>query len=299
MLKEVEKLTEIARFFINDLQNLIIFCIFVGFFENTRKSNNMKRYIFAISFLFLTLLPAQVWAWGQEGHRIIAEVAYHYLSAGTIKKVDKILGKHGMVYMANWADEIKSDTIYPNLSSGHFQDLDGGMTDSAVVAALTDYPKVGGHLFRTTDSIRALLKNDPNNHDALVFLVHLAGDRYCPMHTGHLDDLGGNKVKMKWFGSNTNLHSVWDSKLIQSQGYSYTEYAQFLIDKYDAERKAVEQKSEAEMLLENYHMTDEIYKYQETFDGNTYHYIYRFHQPMEWQLFKAGVRLALWLEEIY
>lgn len=259
----------------------------------------MKRQLFAILCSTMLLLPANLWAWGQEGHRIIAQVAYHYLSCGARNKVDKVLGKHGIVYTANWPDEIKSDTIYPNSHDWHFQDLDAGMSDSAVVAALTDYPKAGGNLFRATDSIRALLKNQPDNRDALVFLVHFAGDRYCPMHMGHMDDLGGNRVKMKWFGSNTNLHSVWDSKIIDSQGYSYTEYADFLIDKYDSERKELLYRSEAEMVLENYHLTSEIYDYQKTFDGNTYHYIYKFHQPMEWQLFKAGVRLAMWLEEIY
>lgn len=259
----------------------------------------MKRYIFAISLALLMLMPTNLWAWGQEGHRIIAEVAYNYLSPGAHKKIDKILGKHGMVYMSNWADEIKSDTVYPHMRHGHFQDLDGGLSDSAVVATLTDYPKEGGNLFRMTDSIRALLKQTPNNHDALVFLVHLAGDRYCPMHIAHLDDLGGNKVKMKWFGSNTNLHAVWDTKIIQSQGYSYSEYAQFLIDKFDSQKKAIQQKSEEELLLESYHLMSDIYVYQETFEGNSHFYAYHFRQQMEWQLFKAGVRLALWLEELY
>lgn len=262
----------------------------------------MKNYsIHGISLAIMLMLPVQLFAWGQEGHRIIAEVAYHYLSCNAIKKIDKVLGKHGMVYMANWPDEIKSDTVYPqsHKEGWHYQDLDGGMSDEAVVAALTDYPKEGGSLFRVTDSIRALLKQDPANHDALVFLIHIAGDKYCPMHMGHMDDLGGNKVKMKWFGSNTNLHSVWDGKLIDSQGYSYTEYAKFLIDKYEGERKSIMEKSEADMLLESYHLTMEIYDYQATFDGNTYHYIYHFHQPMERQLYKAGVRLAMWLEEIY
>jgi len=259
----------------------------------------MKKHIFAGLLAVLTLVPAQLWAWGQEGHRIVAEVAYHYLSSGAVKKIDKVLGKHGMVYTANWPDEIKSDTIYPSSHDWHFQDLDGGMTDEAIADALVNYPKVGGNLFRATDSIRALLKNEPDNRDALVFLIHFAGDRYCPMHTGHMDDLGGNRVKMKWFGSSTNLHTLWDTKLIQSQGYTYTEYAQFLIDRYDAQRKELLQKTEAEMVIENYHMTSEVYAYQETFDGNTYHYIYKFHQPMEWQLYKAGVRLAMWLEELY
>lgn len=261
----------------------------------------MKRQLFAVLFGMLMFMPANLWAWGQEGHRIIAELAYHYLSSGARNKIDKVLGKHGMIYAANWPDEIKSDTVYPlsHKQGWHYQDLDGGMTDEEVVAALTDYPKVGGSMFRVVDSLRVLLKDDPNNHDALVFLIHIAGDRYCPMHMGHLDDAGGNKVKMKWFGSHTNLHSVWDSKLIDSQGYSYTEYVQFLIDKYGAEKKNIEKKTEAEMVLENYHVTAEIYEYQQTFDGNTYHYIYKFHQPMEWQLYKAGVRLAMWLEEIY
>lgn len=259
----------------------------------------MKQQLFALLCTAMLLLPANLWAWGQKGHRIIAEVAYHYLSCGARSKIDKVLGKHGMVYFANWPDEIKSDTLYPTSHDWHFQDLDGGLSDSAVVAALTDYPKVGGNLFRATDSIRALLKVDPKNHDALVFLIHFAGDRYCPMHIGHKDDLGGNRVKMKWFGSNTNLHTVWDTKLIDSQGYSYTEYAAFLIDKYGSEYKNVSKLTEADLILQSYHLTSEIYDYQQTFDGNTYHYIYKFHQPMEWQLYKAGVRLAVWLEEIY
>lgn len=261
----------------------------------------MKRQLFAVLCALGMLMPAQVWAWGQEGHRIIAELAYHYLSSGTRTKVDKVLGKHGMVYAANWPDEIKSDTIYPqsHKEGWHYQDLDGGMSDEQVIAALTNYPKEGGSMFRVTDSLRVLLKQEPTNHDALVFLVHIAGDRYCPMHMGHQDDYGGNKVKMKWFGSNTNLHTVWDSKLIDSQGYSYTEYVQFLVDKYDGERKELMKKTEAEMVVENYHVTSEIYQYQESFDGNTYHYIYKFHQPMEWQLYKAGVRLAMWLDQIY
>ena len=259
----------------------------------------MKKHIFAAFFAVLMCVPAQLWAWGQEGHRIVAEVAYHYLSSGAIKKIDKVLGKHGMVYVANWPDEIKSDTIYPTSHDWHFQDLDGGLSDEQIADALVNYPKVGGNLFRATDSIRALLKNEPDNRDALAFLIHFAGDRYCPMHTGHMDDLGGNKVKMKWFGSNTNLHTVWDSKIIQSQGYTYTEYAKFMIDKYDATRKDLMKKTEAEMVIENYHITSDIYAYQETFDGNTYHYIYKFHQPMEWQLYKAGVRLAMWLDELY
>ena len=130
------------------------------------------------------------------------------------------------------------------------------------------------------------------------FIVHLSGDRYCPMHMAHMDDKGGNAVKMKWFGRETNLHSVWDSKLIDSQGYSYTEYAQKLEREYAHKQREIEQATDAELLLMSYHVTEEIYRYQQTWDGNAYHYIYRWRQPMEYQLYVAGIRLAKLLNGI-
>ena len=34
-----------------------------------------------------------------------------------------------------------------------------------------------------------------------------------------------NKIDVTYFGKKNNLHSVWDSDLIDSQKYSYTEFA--------------------------------------------------------------------------
>lgn len=258
---------------------------------------NKKTFIL---LAILAILPCQfIWAWGQEGHRIIGQIAYDNLSSGTRKKVDKVLGKRGLIYWANWPDEIKSDTIYPQSSDWHFQDLDAGLSDSAVVATLTDYPKVGGNLWRVTDSLTVVLKNDPNNFDALRFLIHLVGDRFCPMHTAHLDDKGGNAVKVKWFSRNTNLHSIWDSAIIESRGYTYSEYAAYLQDAFAVEKKAILQMSAEDILLHNYHFTEAIYTYQATWDGNAYHYVYHFAHDMEWQLYAAGIRLAQLLEDIY
>jgi len=55
--------------------------------------------------------------------------------------------------------------------------------------------------------------------------------------------------------------------------------------------------SEEELILRTYRLTGEIYTYQQTWDGNTYHYIYRWHIPMEEQLYIAGIRLAKLLNE--
>ena len=98
---------------------------------------------------------------------------------------------------------------------------------------------------------------------------------------------------------NTNLHAVWDSKLIESQGYSYTEYAQKLELEYGFMKDMIWKASDEELLLHNYQITEEIYAYQQTWDGNTYHYIYKWRQPMEFQLYLAGIRLARELNNLY
>ena len=54
-------------------------------------------------------------------------------------------------------------------------------------------------MFRALDSLVTVLKAGKGDAHTLRFVVHLSGDRYCPMHMAHLDDKGGNTVKMKWF----------------------------------------------------------------------------------------------------
>ena len=243
-------------------------------------------------FSVLLAIALNTFAWGPKGHRIVAQVAYDNLDNKARKHVDKVLGTHGMIYLSTWPDEIKSDTIYPTSFTCHYQDLAGGMTDAEVVATLTNYPQEGGDLFMALDSLEAVLLRQPDCHDALVFYVHMMADRYCPMHLAHLDDQGGNKVKMKWFGQNTNLHSVWDSKLVENKGFSYTEYANYLYDVYGKQRKEILRMTEAERLLYTYHLTDSVYQYQSTWSGNAYHYAYRWASAMEYQLYMAGIKLA-------
>lgn len=261
----------------------------------------MKQKKLLLATLLMSMLPiCEALAWGQEGHRIIGQIAYNHLSCVARHKVDRVLGKHGLVYWANWPDEIKSDTIYPQSSDWHFQDMDAGMSDAEVVATLTDYPKQGGNLWRATDSLVNVLRHDPNNYDALRFLIHLEGDRFCPMHTAHMDDRGGNSVKFKWFGQNRSLHSIWDSSIIDSRGYTYSEFAEYLEDSFTREeKKAIQKMTKEEITVHNYHLTDAIYTYQQTWDGNAYHYVYHFSDALNWQLYAAGIKLAQLLEILY
>lgn len=250
----------------------------------------MKRTLLIL--LSLVLLSPALLAWGPKGHRIVAQVAYDHLTPKVRKHMDAVLGTCGMVYLSTWPDEIKSDTIYSTSFTCHYQDLNGGLTDEQVVATLTNYPTEGGDLWRALDSLEAYLSGNPTHRDAYVFYVHLYADRFCPMHTAHLDDQGGNAVRFKWFGQNTNLHSLWDSKLIENKGFSYTEYASYLHNVYGPQFKAIYSLTEEETLLHTYHLTDAIYTYHSTWNGNAYHYAYRWTADVELQMYMAGVQLA-------
>lgn len=63
---------------------------------------------------------------------------------------------------------------------------------------------------------------------ALRFIVHIIGDLHQPLHASTGDDRGGNTVSVTWFSKQTNLHSVWDTRLIEQKSLSYSEYAAWL-----------------------------------------------------------------------
>ena len=71
----------------------------------------MSKIKYIILLAVLVLSSEQLFAWGATGHRIVAQVAYDNLNCRARHRVDRILGKHGIIYWSDWADNIKSDTI--------------------------------------------------------------------------------------------------------------------------------------------------------------------------------------------
>lgn len=260
----------------------------------------MKHFEKLVLTMVLASLPlCQVLGWGQKGHRVVAQVAYDNLTPTAKEKIDKTLGIHGLVYWANWADEVRSDPAYKHCSSWHYQNLDPGLTDEEVAKYLVKLPTRSGNLFKALDSLTTVLEKDPYNAEALRFVIHLFGDYYCPMHLAHQDDRGGNNVQVKWFKQNTSLHAIWDGTLINALGYSYTEYAQFLEDTFANEKDAIEKASSEAMLIKNYHFTQEIYEYLDTWQGNAYEYIFHYTPKLNWQLYACGIKMAQLFNGIY
>ena len=82
----------------------------------------------SVIILSFGLLPFSAGAWGVLGHRIIGEIASHYLSPKAKKEVKKILGDETLAMASNWGDFIKSDSTYKYLNSWHYINLPPKLT---------------------------------------------------------------------------------------------------------------------------------------------------------------------------
>ena len=250
------------------------------------------------SALSLLLISTVSFAYDVVGHRIVADIAYNNLTDKARAQADKVLGKKGLVYEATWADEVRSDNKYAYSYQWHYQDLDDNIT-SADIKKLLDNPTAEGeHLFFALDQMQARLKKDKNDAEALKFLIHFVGDLHQPMHMGRKDDKGGNKVDFNWFGRKTNLHSVWDGALIENQKMSYSEYSQYLQDKFEPRKAEFKKHGILQSILAGYEVRNQIYNY-DTSDTNNYHYVYQFGDKLDEMLYRGGIQLANVLNAIY
>jgi nuclease S1 len=62
-----------------------------------------------------------------------------------------------------------------------------------------------------------------------MFLIHFVGDIHQPLHLGRASDRGGNSITVTFNRKKTNLHSLWDSGLINYTKLDRGKYLKGLI----------------------------------------------------------------------
>ena len=121
------------------------------------------------------------------------------------------------------------------------------------------------------------------------------------MHAGRKTDLGGNRHRVIWFGEETNLHSLWDSRLIdRARSWSYTEWALNLTAGLTPEQIAKKQRGTPhEWFAETVVIADYVYKNTPQNQNLSFRYIYSKSHILEQQLLLGGYRLAYLLNTIF
>jgi S1/P1 Nuclease len=240
--------------------------------------------------------------WSQIGHRVVGEVAESYLTCRAKKNIRKILGNESIAISSNWADFIKSDSTMNYLDPWHYINVKSGL----------NYTEFSNYLQQDTivDAFTKLnflikeLKNKQTPLDKkqmyLRLVIHIIGDIHQPMHVGRKEDLGGNRINVLWFNEPTNLHAVWDEKLITYQKLSYTEYTTSINHTDKKQRKQWQQQPMSEWLFESYLIADKLYAgITQPNQKLSYRYNYDNVDILNLQLLKGGVRLAGILNEVF
>lgn len=170
-----------------------------------------------IGAALLVGLP-KAYAWGVEGHALVAEIAESRLTPAAAAQVGSLLALDNHVHLdeiASWADLVRPER--PESAPWHFVNIPLEVT---AYNAARDCPRGACVVWKITDFAAILAGSrdaTPERIEALKWLVHLAGDIEQPLHCVDHDDKGGNEVTVSYFGrtSRENLHHVWDTEILE------------------------------------------------------------------------------------
>jgi hypothetical protein len=184
------------------------------------------RFVFAGAVLVLAaiLLPPsaiRVSAWGAQGHHVVARIAWSLMTPAAREQATAILGGGQDVFVASatWADEIRSQR--PETGNWHFVDIPVGQAhyDAARDCKPSDKGDcIIAEIARARAEVADKTRSAEARAESLKFLIHFIGDVHQPLHDVDDHDRGGNDVHVNALrgedGRATNLHSAWDTGLI-------------------------------------------------------------------------------------
>jgi len=187
-------------------------------------------------------LPGHAAAWGDEGHEIVATIAYAHLTPSVKKKVDALLvadkdklSGRDFATRATWADKWRdsNNARYNATHLWHFVDVEIDKPD--VDAACFGHPPLPAGtaasqgpaqncVLDKVDQFTAELKSGSTPQGekilALKYLMHFVGDLHQPLHSSDRHDRGGNDLQVIPPNATKpgKLHGYWDTNLVQDLG---------------------------------------------------------------------------------
>ncbi|MEK7354821.1 MAG: S1/P1 nuclease [Bdellovibrionota bacterium] len=257
------------------------------------------------------LISVHSFAWGPIGHRAGGLIAQENLTPQAKVEVAKLLGKENLGDVANWADEIKSGSQYKQAIWYHFEKIEDDDTYIETLQATPEAARKRGGLMAaillSEDILRSKKASTLDKTVALKFLVHFVGDLHQPLHSGRPADKGGVTLPVTWFGMQTSLHGVWDSRMIKTghediftraaqradDGATYAEYLQT-----ELKNTKVDTKTHIEGWLEE-SMALRLGAYDKTYVSDQTRYQSIHLKEIDVRVYESGLRLAAMLNDIY
>ena len=206
----------------------------------------MRKSLVALAGALVALAPATARAWHNQGHMMVAEVAWRHMNSGAkcravwllksdpeyargLQNPTKIAWREALfVNAATWPDRIKAEGSGfgpggdPSLNVGlsdRLQHRNWHFTNFAVPASDT-HPVAANNALERIKTFTGTL-SDPAKPRALkaydlAWVLHLVGDVHQPLHMAnqygpvfHGNDAGGNGIPVQ-YPPYHELHGFWD-----------------------------------------------------------------------------------------
>jgi S1/P1 Nuclease len=268
----------------------------------------------AFIVLMVCVVPYQLFAWGNAGHRIVAKIAYNQLKPAVKDSINKYLQLAHIEDAGTWMDDVRSDPSYAYMSTWHYINIEKGhdgnldSLDKIIIEAgknvkdVHDVPDSVANIIWAINRAITELENRQNlSKDQIALdikmLFHLVGDLHQPLHVGYGVDRGGNSIVVYVHNQPSNLHRVWDTDMIESDIMGHpTTWAD--LSKYNKEQLAgIRHVDINQWLADSRTKLGIVYDYKG--DNINQKYIDRNVPVVEEQLLKAGLRLASLLNQIF
>lgn len=258
----------------------------------------MSKYF---RFCAASVLMIVLVSWGYEGHHAVGIIAERHLTPKAAQAVKQLLGADDIADVSVFADEIRNQAQYKETGPFHYFDLPGGLTYDEFESSVKNSHSTNVYtgILAAVRDLQNPAKTKFQKTFALKMLIHFVGDAHQPMHIGHVDDRGGNKIGVKFFSQSTDLHSLWDEGMILHQNMPYKEFAIKYDDATPEQIKKWQSDSVIIWLWESYQIAGIFYQ-EAADDPNFGEDYYKLHLPiLKSRIEKAGIRLAGLLNDIY
>jgi hypothetical protein len=182
--------------------------------------------------------PSPPLVWGADGHRLVCEVASHFLSSEARTLVEALRAEQAGSFSDSclWADEVRPSR--PETAALHYVNIPQG-TPGVDLDRDCGEPELRCAP-RAIVQYAAILADGAappaDRLEALLFVSHFVGDLHQPLHAGRPGDRGGNEVRVTFFGtgsvpgSRMDLHRIWDRELLLRAGLRHPDAVGFLLE---------------------------------------------------------------------
>ena len=219
----------------------------------------MKTFKILFTAVLIGCFSTSTFAWGKEGHGIVAEVAYKYMDKHTKEIVTKYLDGMTIQDAANWMDNIKDDRSLDYMKPYHYVNFEKGEEVKH---------NHGGNILDELEKSMNQLKN---------------------YKSGYGTDKGGNTVQLNVEGKGTNLHRFFDSGIIRKQNIT-TKMVLKENKTCKSKRKKIANSTVIDWANQSRSELEAIYDLQGAKVSQDY--VNKFEPLVTKQLYDAGVRLA-------